>query len=72
MTHCVCTGHDIQDALQNLNYICSRIKPYREESRFKNLIICYSRPKNLRDSLMQTKLNEPEGQRISDLLLETN
>jgi hypothetical protein len=47
-------------------------KTLREESGFKNLIICYSRPKNLRDSLMQTKLNEPEGQRISDLLLETN
>jgi hypothetical protein len=47
-------------------------KTLREESGFKNLIICYSRPKNLRDSLMQTKFNEPEGQRISDLLLETN
>jgi hypothetical protein len=47
-------------------------KTLREESGFNNLIICYSRPKNLRDSLMQTKLNEPEGQRISDLLLETN
>jgi hypothetical protein len=43
-----------------------------EESGFKNLIICYSRQQNLRDSLMQTKFNEPEGQRISDLLLETN
>jgi chromosome segregation ATPase len=40
----------------------------QEHSGFSNLIICYSRPKNLRDSLMQTKLNEPEGQRISDLL----
>jgi hypothetical protein len=37
-------------------------------SDFNNLIICYSRPKNLRDSLMQTKLCEPEGMRISNLL----
>jgi hypothetical protein len=37
-------------------------------SGFNNLIICYSRPKNLRDSLMQTKLREPEGKRISNLL----
>jgi len=43
----------------------------KERSGFKNLIICYSRPKNLRDSLMKTKLNEPEGHRISDLLLQT-
>jgi len=43
----------------------------KERSGFKNLIICYSRPKNLRDSLMTTKLNEPEGHRISDLLLQT-
>ena len=37
-------------------------------SGFNNLIICYSRPRNLRDSLMQTKLNEPDGMRISNLL----
>ena len=37
-------------------------------SEFDNLTICYSRPKNLRDSLMQTKLHEPEGARISNLL----
>jgi hypothetical protein len=37
-------------------------------SGFNNLIICYSRPKNLRDSLMKTKLEEPEGKRISNLL----
>jgi hypothetical protein len=39
-------------------------------SGFNNLIICYSRPRNLRDSLMQTKLNEPDGMRISNLLQE--
>jgi hypothetical protein len=41
-------------------------------SGFNNLIICYSRTKNLRDSLMQTKLNEPEGKNISDLLQTHN
>jgi len=44
----------------------------QEHSGFKNLIICYSRPKNLRDSLMQTKLQEPEGKNISNLLLQNN
>jgi hypothetical protein len=37
-------------------------------SDLNNLIICYSRPKNLRDSLMKTKLCEPEGMKISNLL----
>jgi hypothetical protein len=41
-------------------------------SGFSNLIMCYSRSKNLRDCLMQTKLNKPEGQRISDLLHQKN
>jgi len=44
----------------------------QEHSGLKNLIICYSRPKNLRDSLMQTKLQEPEGKNISNLLLQNN
>ncbi len=37
-------------------------------SDFNNLIICYSRTKNLRGSLMKRKLCEPEGMRISNLL----
>jgi hypothetical protein len=44
----------------------------QEHSGFKNLIICYSQPRNLRDSLMQTKLQEPEGKNISNLLLQNN
>jgi len=45
---------------------------YKSKVVFNNLIICYSRPKSLRDSLMQTKLNEPEGHRIFHLLLQKN
>ena len=35
---------------------------------YRRLVIAYRRPRNLRDALMRTQLNEPEGHRISDLL----
>ena len=41
----------------------------KEHSGFNNVIIAYSRAKNLRDSLMKTSLSEPEGKNISDLLI---
>jgi len=44
-------------------------KELKEKSGFNNLIIAYSRPKNLRDCLMKTKLSEPDGSRVSSLLL---
>jgi hypothetical protein len=37
------------------------------ESGFSRLIIAFSRPRNLRDALMQTKLEEPDGSRASDI-----
>ena len=36
-------------------------------SGFDRLIIAYRRPKNLRDALMRTQLNEPAGSRVSEL-----
>jgi len=35
---------------------------------FARLIIAYSRPKNLRDALMKTQMDEPEGSRASNFL----
>jgi len=43
-------------------------KTLKEKCGFNNLIIAYSRPKNLRDCLMKTQLSEPEGNRVSSLL----
>jgi hypothetical protein len=40
----------------------------KEKCGFNNLIIAYSRPKNLRDCLIKAKLSEPEGFRVSTLL----
>jgi UDP-N-acetylglucosamine 2-epimerase len=40
----------------------------KERSDFTNLIVAYSRPKNLRDCLMKTQLSEPAGNRVSALL----
>lgn len=40
----------------------------KEKCGFNNLIIAYSRPKNLRDCLMTTTLSEPDGNRVSSLL----
>jgi len=40
----------------------------KEKCGFNNLIIAYSRPKNLRDCLMKTQLSEPEGHRVSSFL----
>jgi hypothetical protein len=40
----------------------------KEKSGFNNLIIAYSRPKNLRDCLMKTQISEPEGHRVSSFL----
>jgi hypothetical protein len=40
----------------------------KEKCRFNNLIIAYNRPKNLRDCLIKTQLNQPEGSRVSSLL----
>jgi hypothetical protein len=40
----------------------------KERSGFTNLIVAYSRPKNLRDCLMKTQLSEPAGNRVSALL----
>jgi hypothetical protein len=36
-------------------------------SGFERFVIAYSRPRNLRDALMRTRLNEPAGHRASDL-----
>jgi hypothetical protein len=55
------------DGRQGRNYTYATTKPSKN-SRSNNLIICYSRPKNLRDSLMRTKLHEPERKRISNLM----
>jgi hypothetical protein len=33
---------------------------------FDKMTICYSRPRNLRESLTRTSLTEPEGERVSD------
>jgi len=44
------------------------LQNFKEKSGFSNLIIAYSRPKNLRDCLMKTQLLEPEGSRVSSLL----
>lgn len=38
----------------------------------ERLIIANSRPKNLRDALMRTRLNEPDGNRISQLYPASN
>ena len=35
---------------------------------YSRLVIAYRRPRNLRDALMRTKLDEPPGARISDLI----
>ena len=35
---------------------------------FKRLVVAYRRPRNLRDALMRTKLQEPPGHRVSDTL----
>lgn len=43
-------------------------KTLKEKSGYNNLIIAYSRARNLRDSLMKTSLSEPEGRNISNLL----
>ncbi len=40
----------------------------KEKCGFNNLIIAYSRPKNLQDCLIKTKLSELEGCRVSTLL----
>jgi hypothetical protein len=40
----------------------------KEKSGFNNLIIAYSRAKNLRDSLTKTTLSEPEERKASNLL----
>jgi hypothetical protein len=40
----------------------------KEKSGFNNLIIAYSRAKNLRDSLTKTTLSEPEGKKASNFL----
>ena len=40
----------------------------KEKSGYNNLIIAYSRARNLRDSLMKTSLSEPEGGNVSNLL----
>jgi hypothetical protein len=39
-------------------------KCYKEQSRLKNLIVAYSRAKNLRDILMKTTMSEPEGRNV--------
>jgi hypothetical protein len=44
-------------------------KELKEKSGFNNLIIAYSRPKNLQDCLMKTQLSKPDGSRVSSLLL---
>jgi hypothetical protein len=45
---------------------------YRETleavSGFDRFVVAYSRPRNLRDVLMRSKLSEPEGHRASDIL----
>ena len=45
---------------------------YRETleavSGFDRFVVAYSRPQNLRDVLMRSKLSEPEGHRASDIL----
>ena len=45
---------------------------YRETleavSGFDRFVVAYSRPRNLRDTLMRTELSEPEGHRASNIL----
>jgi hypothetical protein len=37
-------------------------------SGFEKMVICYSRPRNLREALTRTSLSEPDGERVSDLI----
>jgi hypothetical protein len=40
-------------------------------SGFKRMVVAFSRPKNLRDALMRTQMDEPTGSRASDYILNT-
>jgi hypothetical protein len=37
-------------------------------SGFEKMMICYSRPQNLRKALTRNSLSEPNGERVSDLI----
>ena len=43
-------------------------KHLRDIYGFEKFIICYSRPKNLRDSLIHTRLEDISGSRATDIL----
>ena len=43
-------------------------KHLKDVCGFEKFLICYSRPKNLRDSLIYTRLKDIDGSRASDIL----
>jgi hypothetical protein len=59
--------HPIDITRQTLRHLYNKSLPGTDG--FYKMTICYARPRNLREALTRTSLSEPEGERVSDLII---